>query len=62
MTALSRFAWRLRRGLLRAYEFALYAMLLALAAGVVLAVAPAAGQGDDGYCGNSQNSAAVVTR
>lgn len=56
----SRVATRLRRGALRGYEFALYAMLLALAAGVLLALPGE--EEEPAYCGKAQSRAVVMSR
>ena len=61
MTDHQRLLFRLRQRALQYYEYLLYAMLLALAGGVVLAASPAA-QDDAVQCGNIHSSAAVITR
>jgi hypothetical protein len=61
MTEFERIALRLRQRALQCYEYLLYAMLLALAAGVVLTAAAAA-RDDPAQCGNIQSSAPVMSR
>jgi hypothetical protein len=58
----SRFALRLRRSVLRGYELALYALLLAMVLGVVLPPAPHEKDDDALQCGNIQSSPRVITR
>jgi hypothetical protein len=60
MTSTHRFFLRLRRRAVRCYEMLLYALLLALAFGVVLASSPAGA--DDVQCGNIQSSTLVISR
>jgi len=67
MTDTERLFLRLRRRALQCYEVLLYAMLLALAGGVLLVTSPSAAQddghtGDPAQCGNIQSSATVITR
>lgn len=59
MTPTDRFLLRLRRRLLRGYELLLYALLLALAGGTVLAAGSGAGPGD--HCGSIQSTMGVIT-
>jgi hypothetical protein len=61
MTDLERIALRLRQRALQCYEYLLFAMLLALATGVVLTAAAAARE-DSAQCGNIQSSAPVIKR
>ena len=61
MSDFERFALRLRQRALQCYEVLLYAMLLALAGGVVWTVSSAA-QEESAQCGNIHSSAAVITR
>lgn len=59
MTPIDRFLLRLRRRLLRGYELLLYALLLALAGGTVLAAA--SGAGPDTHCGSIHSTMGVIT-
>jgi hypothetical protein len=58
MTSIHRFFLRLRRRAVRCYELLLYALLLALAFGVLLAGSPDAA--DDVQCGKIHSSATVM--
>jgi len=59
MTATQRLLLRLRRRAVRCYELLLYAMLLALALGVVLAASPAP---EEAHCGRTHSTSGVITR
>lgn len=61
MTSTQRFLLRLRERAVRGYELLLYAFLLSLAFGVVLAGSPAAGE-EPAQCGNIHSSTGVYTR
>jgi hypothetical protein len=61
MTDRPLFSLRLRQRVLRCYEVGLYTVLIAMALAVVLP-SVASGSDDDAYCGNTQSSAAVITR
>ena len=58
MTTSRRFLMRLRRRAVYCYELLLYALLLALTFGVLLAGSPAGAA--DAQCGNIHSSAAVI--
>jgi hypothetical protein len=59
MTDWSRISWRLRRRILLGYEYALYALLVAMALAVAL---PAEADDEALHCGNTRSSASVITR
>lgn len=61
MTPIQRVLLRLRDRAVRTYELLLYAFLLSLALGVVLAGSPAAGD-EPAQCGNTHSSSGVYTR
>ena len=62
MTRFARFAARLRQQLLRWYEMALCAALLAMALAVVSPSPAAVAEEEAAQCGNIQSSADVITR
>lgn len=61
MTPIARFLLRLRRHLLRGYELLLYALLLALAGGTLLAGASGAGPDPGAHCGSIHSTIGVIT-
>jgi hypothetical protein len=59
MTSFQRTLLRVRRRAVYCYELLLYALLVAMALGVAWSASPAS---EDGYCGKSHSSTAVITR
>lgn len=53
---------RLRRRVLQCYDFLLYLMLIALAAGALVPASSPEARDDPVQCGNIQSSAVVISR